>query len=69
MDKETVARKKSWWLVAITSVIALASIVSQIRYSNVSSGLIWIKITVKVRFERSYHIFPIYQISWPMMHI
>jgi len=36
MDKETVARKKSWWLVAITSVIALASIVSQIRYSNLA---------------------------------
>ncbi len=47
MDKETVARKKSWWLAAITSVIALASIISQIRYSKVSSGLIWIKITVK----------------------
>lgn len=33
-------RKKSWWLVAITSVIALASIVSQIRYSKVRFELI-----------------------------
>ena len=40
MDKEIVDRKKSWWLVAITSVIALASIVSQIRYSKVRFELI-----------------------------
>jgi hypothetical protein len=36
MDKESVDRKTSWWLVAITSVIALASIVSQIKYDNLA---------------------------------